>query len=143
MIDRARLLADLQALTGRLVDDLRLRADSDAETAKHLKAEYARAKAAGRTASAYEAWREDPLTQGAVAWVLSCVFVRFLEDNGFLDARAGAPHRFLFGASPELRALADGHREEHLRRNPAHADREYFLSGFEEAGRLPGARHLL
>lgn len=142
MIDRPRLLADLQALTGRLVDDLRLRADSDAETAKHLKAEYARAKAAGRTALAYEAWREDPLTQGAVAWVLSCVFVRFLEDNGFLDARAGAPHRFLFGATPELRALADGHREEHLRRNPSHADREYLLSVFEEVGRLPGARHL-
>ncbi|MBP7678402.1 MAG: BREX-2 system adenine-specific DNA-methyltransferase PglX, partial [Thermoanaerobaculia bacterium] len=59
-----------------------------------------------------------------------------------LDARAGAPHRFLFGASPELRALADGHREEHLRRNPAHADREYLLSVFEEVGRLPGARHL-
>lgn len=142
MIHPERLLSDLQGLTGRLVDDLRLRADSDAETAKHLKAEYARAKAAGRTAAAYEAWREDPLTQGAVAWVLSSVFVRFLEDNGFLDARAGAPHRFLFGATPELRALADGHREEHLRRNPAHADREYLLSVFEEVGRLPGARHL-
>ncbi len=142
MIDRKRLLEDLQALTRRLLDDLRQRADTDPATAKHLSAEYARAKAAGRTAAAFEAWREDPLTQGAVAWVLSCVFVRFLEDNGFLDARAGLPHRVLFGATTELRALAEGQREEHLRKNPAHADREYLLSVFEDVGRLPGARHL-
>lgn len=142
MIDRKRLLEELQTLTRRLVDDLRQRAETDPATARHLEAEYARAKTAGRTAAAFEAWREDPLTQGAVAWVLSCVFVRFLEDNGFLDARAGVPHRALFGATTELRALAEGHREEHLRKNPSHADREYLLSVFEDVGRLPGAKHL-
>ncbi|MDL1949822.1 BREX-2 system adenine-specific DNA-methyltransferase PglX, partial [Acidobacteria bacterium ACD] len=142
LIDPKRLLADLQRLTGRLVADFRARADADAATERHLREEYARARAAGRTGMAYEAWREDPLTQAAVAWVLSTVFVRFLEDNGFLDARGGVPHRYLWGTTPSLRALAQGHYEEHLRRNPAHAEREYLLSVFEEVGRLPGARHL-
>ena len=40
----------------------------------------------GRTALTYTAWREDELTQIAVAWILGCVFVRFLEDNGLRDA---------------------------------------------------------
>ena len=44
MIDRKRLLEDLQALTRRLVDDLRERAENDPATARHLSAEYARAK---------------------------------------------------------------------------------------------------
>ena len=108
MIDRKALQADLKKLTSRLVDDLRERAEKDTATAAHLLAEYQKAKDAGRTALAYEAWREDPLTQGAVAWVLSCVFVRFLEDIGLLDDGGGVPRRLLAAADPALRPLADG-----------------------------------
>ena len=32
-----------------------------------------------------EEWRDGEITQAAVAWVLACVFVRFLEDNGLID----------------------------------------------------------
>ena len=39
----------------------------------------------GRTAQAFEVWREDYLDQVAVAWVLACVFVRFMEDNHLID----------------------------------------------------------
>ena len=40
---------------------------------------------AERTAQNYEDWRSDAITQAAAAWVLSCVFVRFLEDNRLID----------------------------------------------------------
>ena len=39
---------------------------------------------AGRTASSWQAWRDDRVTQAAVAWVLTTVFVRFCEDNGLV-----------------------------------------------------------
>ncbi len=51
----------------------------------------------------FEEWRDGEITQAAVAWVLACVFVRFLEDNGLIDqalisgpggrraARSGSP----------------------------------------------------
>jgi len=50
-----------------------------------LRHEYASGKEAHRTAQAYEVWRDEYLTQVAVAWVLGCVFVRFLEDNELID----------------------------------------------------------
>ena len=50
-----------------------------------LRAEYKRAKEAERTALNYDTWRSDAITQAAAAWVLSCVFVRFLEDNQLID----------------------------------------------------------
>ncbi len=55
MIDSPRLLADLRKLLVRLEDHLRTRADEDAATGAHLKAEYGKARDAGRTALAYEA----------------------------------------------------------------------------------------
>ncbi len=46
--------------------------------------EHDRATLAGRTASCWPAWRDDRVTQVAVAWVLATVFVRFCEDNGLV-----------------------------------------------------------
>ena len=50
-----------------------------------LKAEWQDARAAERTASAFEAWLAERVTQVAVGWVLSTVFVRFCEDNGLIE----------------------------------------------------------
>jgi hypothetical protein len=33
----------------------------------------------------FEAWRGEYLTQVAAAWILGCVFVRFLEDNALVE----------------------------------------------------------
>ena len=43
------------------------------------------ARDAQRTAATYEMWREDRVTQVAVAWVLGTVFVRFCEDNDLIE----------------------------------------------------------
>src|SRR5437899_1415190 len=87
MIDRAALLSDLQKLLQRLEADLLERSESAdvPEVGKTLRAEYDRAKTHERTAQNYEDWRTDAITQAAAAWVLSCVFVRFLEDNRLID----------------------------------------------------------
>ena len=141
MIDSPRLLADLKKLLSRLEDDLRTRSEEDAATGEHLKAEWKKARDAGRTALAYEAWREEPITQAAVAWILSCVFLRFLEDNGLLDERS-RPARLLQGTTPELQRLAEDRYTHHIRTFPSHSDRDVLLALFREAGALPGAAHL-
>ncbi|MHC4404767.1 MAG: DUF7008 domain-containing protein [Planctomycetota bacterium] len=87
MIDRQALLSDLQALLRALEADLLERSDSAEvpEVGQTLRAEFQKAKKAERTAQNYEDWRSDYITQAAAAWVLSCVFARFLEDNRLVD----------------------------------------------------------
>ena len=96
MIASSTLLSNLQRLEQELEDDLRRRvspelAEGEAEASvareldADLRSQYAAAREAGRTANAFEVWREEYLTQVAVAWVLGCVIVRFLEDNELIE----------------------------------------------------------
>src|SRR4051812_40962473 len=85
MIDPKLLLEDLKQLVASLTADLHAGAQRDGLVAETVRAEYAAAKAAGRTAQSESAWRDDLLVQGAVAWALSSVFVRFMEDCGLVD----------------------------------------------------------
>jgi hypothetical protein len=103
MVKSRALLGDLKKLLNSLEEDLRERSDEDVATQEYLRAEYGRAKDAERTAVTYETWREEQLTQVAVAWILGCVFVRFLEDNGLI----GAPR--LAGVRERLGLARDHH----------------------------------
>src|SRR4051812_14323501 len=103
MVDGRQLLADLKLLRQRLQDDLRVRSAEVPELGERLRAEWQRATARERTAQAFEDWREDTLAQAAVMWVLACVFVRFLEDNGLV----GTP--WLSGPGDRLRLARDRH----------------------------------
>src|SRR4029450_12304882 len=85
MINAKALLADLQKLLKQLEDDIRRRCESQPDVDRPLREQYAAAKAANRTAQAYEVWREEQITQAAVAWILGCVFVRFCEDNLLIE----------------------------------------------------------
>ena len=87
MIDRPKLLSDLQKLLRTLETDLLERSDSFdvPEVGEMLRSDYDLAKQAERTAQSFEEWRSDAITQMASAWVLSGVFVRFLEDNRLID----------------------------------------------------------
>jgi hypothetical protein len=98
-------------------------------------AEYKRAKDAGRTGQTLEEWRADAITQQAVAWVLSCVFVRFLEDNRLLD-----PPK-LAGPGERLNRARDEH-ELFFRSRPLDTDREYLLLVFDDLARQAGTRDL-
>ncbi|MFM9959995.1 MAG: BREX-2 system adenine-specific DNA-methyltransferase PglX [Planctomycetaceae bacterium] len=135
MIDRAALLSDLQKLLQRLEPDLLERSESAdvPEVGMTLRAEYDRAKTAERTAQNYEDWRTDAITQAAAAWVLSCVFVRFLEDNRLIDPPKIA------GPDDRLERARDEH-ELYFRSHPKQTDREYLLAVFEQLAKLPGTK---
>jgi hypothetical protein len=86
---------------------------------------------------AFEVWREDYLDQVAVAWVLACVFVRFMEDNGLIDECWLAGRRRTSQAWPKTRTNSSSEPE-----HPHDSDREYFQHVFKEVGQIPAARDL-
>lgn len=140
MIDQALLTADLRKFLEKdLLPALRRRAAAEAEIDRALRAEHTAAKAAGRTGFAFEVWRDDYLTQVGVAWVLGCVFIRFMEDNGLVDARDHFPR--IAGPGPALRQAQDQH-EAYFKQHPTHSDRDYLLAVFADAGKLRGCHEL-
>jgi hypothetical protein len=136
VIDRAALLADLQQLVRDLEDDLRNRCTDVPDIDAVGRAQWLRAESAGRTAQSYETWREGWITQAAVAWVLACVFVRFCEDNGLVDDP-------LLSGAGDRRAIAQDHRQLHLRQHHADSDREWLLAVFDRYRHLPGLGEIL
>jgi hypothetical protein len=104
-LDAQGLLRDLQGLLKKVEEDLHRREQGDLGTAEALKGRYAEQTRRERTALKYADWRDDTLTQVAVAWVLYGVFVRYVEDNGWVD------HPWLAGAdTQEIRRSGPGQR---------------------------------
>jgi len=126
MIDRTKLLSDLQRLLKTLETDLLERSDSAdvPDMGRTLREEFAAAQAAERTAQNFEDWRSDAITQAAAAWVLSCVFVRFLEDNQLV------PTPKIAGPGEGLKRARDEH-ELYFRSHPTLTDRDYLLAVFD------------
>ena len=134
--DPMTYLKDLQRLQREVQDDLRQRCGEVAELRERLEADYQAARERGRTTSTYEEWREESITQSAAAWVLACVFVRYLEDHELVDEVWLAGH----GEDRFQRAL-DAH-EAYFQRFPAHSDREYLQHVFRTVAGLPGCSAL-
>jgi hypothetical protein len=91
---------------------------------------HARERAEERTAESLGEWTQGLATQVGAAWILSCVFVRTLEDRGLLrQARLAGPgaldsQRLFFQLAPSL------------------TERDYLLMVFREIARHPAARDL-
>ena len=130
MIDRQALLGDLRRQLRLLERDLAERAESVPEMAAALEAEYRAARAAERTAATFNVWRAGELTQAAVAWLLACVFVRFIEDNGLIDEP-------LIGGPDGGNERAAHRQTRYFREHPTDTDRDYLLDGFDAVARLP------
>ena len=135
MIDAGRLLANLTRLRADIEDDMRARCRERPDLETSLREEHRKASARERTASTYDSWREERLTQVAVAWILGCVFVRFLEDNALVD-----PPR-LSGPGARRRRALDEHNL-YFRAHPTASDREYLLHVFCTVASLPVASQL-
>ena len=131
MIDPVRLREDLQALVGRLEDELRDELSRQPSVNARLRAEHAAAHNAHRTAQAYEAWLDGELTQAAVAYVLNCVFVRFLEDNGL------QPTPWLAGLVGARLDAARDRRTAWFQKNPRESDLGYLRAAVTDIARLP------
>lgn len=133
----------LKTLVLTLEDDLRQRVDAVPELANTVAEEYRRAKAAHRTAESLAEFREQRVTEAAVAWVLAAVFVRFLEDAGFLDEPVasggeGGRVRWISGDRLALVDLATDRERAYFRDEPRHGERQYLLHVFERMAALPG-----
>ncbi|MFG3601067.1 BREX-2 system adenine-specific DNA-methyltransferase PglX [Micromonospora chersina] len=124
MIDRKLLLSDLQKQVKNLEKDLREQAESVEEVRLRLRGEYDHAFKVGRTAATWAAWRDERVTQVAVAWVLGTVFVRFCEDNGLL------PDPYLAGHGDRL-VLAEEAEAQFFRDQPDKTLRDWLREGFD------------
>jgi SAM-dependent methyltransferase len=138
VIDAGRLLADLQRLLKTIENDLRRRCADNPDVDARVRTEYNKAKSASRTSQAYEVWRDEFITQVAVAWILACVFVRFIEDNRMLD-EAGTARAWLAGPGERLR-LARDHHTLYFREHPTESDREYLEHVFRTTANPTGRR---
>jgi hypothetical protein len=119
-----------QFLAKTLLPDLKARAAEPAVN-EALQRQWQAEKAANRTADGFPAWQQRTLEQVGAAWVLSCVFVRTLEDRDLLARRRLAgpgaldSEQLFFELAPSLTA------------------RDYLLIVFKEVSSLPGAEELL
>ncbi|MCR9292940.1 MAG: BREX-2 system adenine-specific DNA-methyltransferase PglX [bacterium] len=127
-------LPELKRLVVELSEDLLTRS-SLLDVDQGLREAYTQIEKGGRTADAFEVWREDYLDQVAVAWVLGCVFVRFMEDNHLID-------ECWLAGDGDRRKLAEDTHELYFREHPHESDREYFEFVFHEVGKIPACRDL-
>ncbi len=135
MINIKTLLPELKKLVTGLSEDLLARAAENSVIDAGLREAFQQIEKGGRTAQAFEVWREDYLDQVAVAWVLACVFVRFMEDNHLID------ECWLAGEG-DRRKLAEDTQELFFREHPHDTDREYFQHAFHEVGEFPASNDL-
>ncbi len=130
MINARQLLTDLQAQQKKLENDLRQQTEALPDLKNRLETEYKAARDAGRTADTYGTWRDNQITQSAVAWVLACTFVRFAEDTGLL------PTPRLSGPGDALRRARDAFGE-FVRQRPTDHERHYLESVFDGLAEFP------
>lgn len=142
MINPKELLSDLQRLLPRIEDDILGYSESNQQLGEHLRVQYEQVRKAGRTAEHFVTWRQAQITQAAVAWMLTCVFVRFLEDNQLLDEPILAgPVEREDGSQPLQHAKE--RITAYFNENPTHAERDYLLSLFGQLERFPVIAQLL
>lgn len=135
MVNAGKLLNDLKTILRRLIDDIRDRCDQMECINKHLQNEYNEAKKADRTAQTYLSWQDEVITQTAAAWILACVFVRFMEDNRLIE------NSYISGHGEHLHQARDNYTL-YFRSHPRETDREYLLHIFKNVSNFPGVKEL-
>ena len=139
MIDEPRLREGLQRLLRETEAAIRERISDEPSIEARLRERHAAAVQAGRTSGSavgYNSFADEAITQSAVHWLLGCVFVRFLEDNGWLDDKNKVV-AWIAGPGGRI-AIAKDQRTLFLRPDPGLTDRDYLLSVFGEVAKLPG-----
>ncbi len=135
MIAAAALVADLKKQVLVLEDDLRDRITLP-EFDGPWKQEHAAALAGDRTATTYTAWADDRITQAAVSWVLTSVFVRSCEDNALLDP-------VWISGPPERRQEALDAQLAFFRSHPEDTDREWLAQAIGHLAATPATSGLV
>ena len=139
----SNVVTALRRLVLELEADLRARVDGDDHDARQAgvfeawKRDYDKASAANRTAAAWPEWRNDRVTQAAVAWVLLTVFARYCEDNALVTPR------WISGADADERAHALDARRAYFQANPEDTDREWLTQISEHFAKFPATAGLV
>ncbi|WP_246179105.1 BREX-2 system adenine-specific DNA-methyltransferase PglX [Actinomadura decatromicini] len=122
-MDKAALLKDLRKQVTSLEDDMRADTEPGQQFHAKLQAEYTQARERQRTALTFGQWRDDRVTQAAVAWILATVFVRFCEDNDLIAEP--------WIAGPGERLIeADERHQQFFRDHPDKNDRDWLIAAF-------------
>lgn len=129
------LVADLRQQVLLLEDDLRERIELP-EFSGPWRQEHLAATAGERTAATYTAWSDDRITQAAVSWVLTTVFIRFCEDNALLSP-------VWISGPPERRQEALDAQLAYFRAHPEHTDREWLEQAFQHLKDAPATAALV
>ncbi|WP_156482601.1 BREX-2 system adenine-specific DNA-methyltransferase PglX, partial [Dietzia cinnamea] len=129
----------LQPVVRDLVDDMRARLAADLDKTAEWKAMHAALKESQRTGATWADWQEDQLTQAAVGWVLTSVFVRFCEDNDLL----GAHQRWISGPDADGRRRAVDEQDRFFSANLDQSFRGYLRHAFSQLERSPAAAPLV
>ncbi len=130
------LTADLQRQVLLLEDDLRARVAANTELEGRWKQKHHLAVEKERTAASWVTWRDDQVTQAAVAWVLTTVFIRFCEDNALVSPVwiAGPEHRRQEALDAQLAFF---------RAHPEDTDREWLQDAIAYLGKLAATKALV
>jgi hypothetical protein len=137
------LVAALKKQVLDLEADLRERVGGDDHDVRQpgvyeaWKRDYDAAFAAQRTAATWQEWRNDRVTQAAVAWVLLTVFARYCEDNALVSPR------WIGGADADERAQALDARRIYFQQHPEHTDREWLGQIIEHFAKYPATAGLV
>lgn len=123
-----------------LEDDLRERLELLPATKQAWVDEHKAALTRSRTASSWVAWRDDRITQAAVGWVLTMVFIRFCEDNALVNPV------WITGPGPRRQEALDAELAFYRERSAAGEDvtaREWLQQAVSHLGALPSTAALV
>lgn len=134
-----QLTAALKPQLALLVDDIRNRLESKDEELERWQATHRQAVAEQRTAGSWTEWSEDQITQAAVGWLLTSVFVRFCEDNLLLGDTAV----WIAGPDRGLRQRAEDAENDFYRRNQDLSYREWLEVSFAALRDCPATQALV
>lgn len=133
------LTTALQPVVAMVLDDMRSRLDSDEETTARWKADYDAARKAERVGGSFGDWCEDLLLQAAVGWVLTTVFVRFIEDNELF----GPAGTFISGQTLQRRSAARDREQRFYAEHPHLNYLGYLEEVCEQLRAVPATRGLV
>lgn len=126
-----------------LEDDLRARVDGadvdvrQAGVGERWRAEHTAALTAQRTAVSWQAWRDERVTQAAVAWALLTVFARYCEDHALVSKA------WIGGPNADARQQALDARRAYFTDFPEHTDREWLETIIAHFAKMEATRGLV
>ena len=129
----------LQPVVSSLFDDMRDRLHADDARVAQWRDEYDATKGAHRTAMTFSQWEEDQLQQAAASWVLTTVFVRFIEDNGLFGERWS----MISGRTEEARRIARDNEDKFYAANPSEGYRGYLQHVFSALAEVDATKGLI